>query len=261
MNHSNSANMDEHYDAATAGYDSNQNTQNTPNTPQTLFNGAPLSQQNSMEAISLLAQQLEELRALNAQQSQEIAQQTQEIATMRATASNNHYSYAYLPPPHVPQDPGTAPARPGRMQLPSLPLYNGNTAEFQDWAMLVYAKLEGDGATIGDARKQIFHLLMALEGDARRYMVPWVGKNVINNPGSRATPTDFMKFLAEGFENTGAREEALMKLTSMKQGNRTFQSFLLEFNQTMYAAGQTEQEDAIKITYLKNALCRELLLA
>jgi hypothetical protein len=59
--------MDEHYDAATAGYDSNQNTQNTPNTPQTLFNGAPLSQQNSMEAISLLAQQLEELRALNAQ--------------------------------------------------------------------------------------------------------------------------------------------------------------------------------------------------
>jgi hypothetical protein len=178
-----------------------------------------------------------------------------------ATASNNYYSYAYLPPPYVPQDPGTAPTRPGRMQMPSLPLYNGNTAEYQDWAMLVYAKLEGDGANIGDARKQIFHLLMALEGDARRYMVPWVGKNVINNPGLGATPTDFMKFLAEGFENTGAREEALMKLTSMKQGNRTFQAFLLEFNQTMYAAGQTEQEDVIKITYLKNALCRELLQA
>jgi hypothetical protein len=71
MNYSDSANMDKHYDAATAGHDSNQNT--PMNTPQTQFNSAPLSQDNSKEAISLLAQQLEELRALNAQQSQEIA--------------------------------------------------------------------------------------------------------------------------------------------------------------------------------------------
>jgi hypothetical protein len=66
-----------------------------------------------------------------------------------------------------------------------------------------------------------------------------VRENVIDNPDLNTTPTDFMKFLAEGFENTSAYEEALIKLTSMKQGNRPFLVFLLEFNQTIYAAKQT----------------------
>jgi hypothetical protein len=119
----NYADNEEHYDAM--GHDPNHTTEaNTPQTQtqtQTLFHGVPLSQENSMEAITLLTQQLEEMKALH-------TAQTQEIAAMRATASN-HYSFAYPPPPHIPAT-SIAPTRPGRIRLPGLPVYSGDRAGF-----------------------------------------------------------------------------------------------------------------------------------
>jgi hypothetical protein len=78
MNYADNATIEEYYDITT-GHDSNYNTE--MNTPQTLFNGVPLSQDNLMEAITLLAQQLEEMRTLNALQAQAMATQAQKIAT------------------------------------------------------------------------------------------------------------------------------------------------------------------------------------
>jgi hypothetical protein len=146
------------------------------------------------------------------------------------------------------------------MSLPDLEKFDGSKP-FHTWRMQVYSKLSADGHLIGNARNQMFHLMVTLTGNAADYMTPWMARNVLHTETLLVGPQDFIAHLALGFEDPYYKDDALQKLTSIKQTNKPFPAFLNTFNQLLYASGEHEAHDAVKIMHIKNALSGELLRA
>ena len=144
---------------------------------------------------------------------------------------------------------------PGPMQpkkkLPDPARFSGVKVEFPNWRETVRSKLVVDGDYIGAEDIQTHYVLALLDGDAAIWASTWREDNKGTN---RFVPERLLTHLAAGFEDRQLQQKAVRKLRTITQGNRSFASFLLEFDQSLIKAGAGNWDDKAKIAFLSQGL-------
>jgi hypothetical protein len=118
------------------------------------------------------------------------------------------------------------------------------------------SKLETDGSTIGSERDQFAYVFARL-GDNPQAMVSAFYS--LHRELGTGTTKEFLQYLSSCYEDPNIAQRALDRLSSMTQGEKEpFASFLPRFEKEMADAGGANWAAAVKISYLKKALNREM---
>ena len=84
----------------------------------------------------------------------------------------------------------------------------------------------------------------------------WVN-GIVRTTGQ--TTAGLIEQLIRTYDDPEAKERATRKLSIMRQGTRTFGTFLAEFDRTLADVKGTGWVDQVKCTFLRNGLHTELL--
>lgn len=148
---------------------------------------------------------------------------------------------------------GTEPVR-RKDKLPELSEFNGTRAVFRPWLTQARAKLEVDRAGESEAVR-FWYLQSRLRGNALSQLSSWVD-SVQSTP--LMTVEGLISQLKAAYDDTETAERASRKLSTMKQGARTFSTFLADFDRTILDAGGLDWVDQVKKTFLTNCISYEL---
>jgi hypothetical protein len=121
----------------------------------------------------------------------------------------------------------------------------------------MYAKLTTDKAHEPESVR-FWYIHSRLRGDALTQVEPWV-KAVHQN--DQYSVDGLVEQLRAAYDDAQAAERASSKLTTMRQGNKSFAAFLAEFDRTILEAGGLAWADQVKKTFLNNCLSKELKTA
>jgi retrotransposon gag protein len=144
-----------------------------------------------------------------------------------------------------------------RERLPKPPEFAGKRSEFQSWLTQMYAKLTTDKAHEPESVR-FWYIHSRLRGDALTQVEPWVKAVHQNNQHS---VDGLVEQLRAAYDDAQAAQRASSKLTTMRQGNKSFAAFLAEFDRTILEAGGLAWADQVKKTFLDNCLSKELKTA
>lgn len=139
-------------------------------------------------------------------------------------------------------------------KLPELSEFNGTRAVFRPWLTQARAKLEVDRAGESEAVR-FWYLQSRLRGNALSQLSSWVD-SVQSTP--LMTVEGLIGQLKAAYDDNETAERAARKLSTMKQGARTFSAFLAEFDRTILDAGGLDWVDQVKKTFLTNCISYEL---
>jgi hypothetical protein len=81
---------------------------------------------------------------------------------------------------------------------------------------------------------------------------PWIKKYAKDT--ARFILPNFFNHIDQAFANLYEAQEAIEKLNAMKQGNRSFQDFIREFEETMLKTGSNTLPNKTRKGYLKATL-------
>jgi hypothetical protein len=141
-----------------------------------------------------------------------------------------------------------------KAKLPELPEFKGKRSEFRPWTTQVKAKLAIDKA--GEPEHvQFWYVHSRLREGALEQVSSWVS----SVEGTDAmTVQNLLAQLKAAYDDVEATERASRKLAQLKQGGRSFNNFLAEFDRTLLDAGGLNWNDQVKKTFLGNCLSTEL---
>ncbi len=118
-------------------------------------------------------------------------------------------------------------------RLPNVPEYEGKRSEFRAWRDQVNAKINVDLARENQAI-QAWYIHSRLRGRALQQITPWVNTAIQQNA---LTPDGLLYQLQIAYDDPESAERAARKLNTLRQGTKSFNSFLAEFERTLLDAG------------------------
>lgn len=162
--------------------------------------------------------------------------------------------------PTPPQDPLPQQALPAqvkkKMTLPDPPRFDGTRKKFRTWKQEMESKLETDGPAIGTKRDQFSYIFARLAEGPQAMSAAYFDHHKRNGT---TEPAEFLQYLSSCFADPNLTQKALDKLGSMTQGDKEpFASFLPKFEKELADADGAGWTSAVKISYLKKALNREM---
>jgi hypothetical protein len=117
------------------------------------------------------------------------------------------------------------------------------------------AKLNVDGAAIGNESEQIWYAFNLLKDDAAARIHPWMHAY---EDTAEFTKAAFLEQISFAFKDHAIRDKAIAKLNTLRQGRRSFQELLTEFDRLLLEAGGYGWDDTVKKGYLRAAINNEL---
>jgi hypothetical protein len=141
-----------------------------------------------------------------------------------------------------------------RDKLPEAPEFEGRKVDFQPWLSQVWAKLSVDRRNEPEDVR-FWYIHSRLRKKALTQMGSWV--TVVQNTDNM-TVDGLIRQLKLVYEDPQQKARASNKLGILKQGLRSFASYLAEFEKTVLDAGGAMWDDTVKRTFLANGLSDEL---
>ena len=117
------------------------------------------------------------------------------------------------------------------------------------------AKLNVDGAAIGNESEQIWYAFNLLKDDAAARIHLWMDAY---EETAEFTKAAFFEQIRFAFKDHAIRDKAIAKLNTLRQGRRSFQELLTEFDRLLLEAGGYGWDDKVKKGYLRAAINNEL---
>lgn len=150
-----------------------------------------------------------------------------------------------------------APNRP-RHCLPPLSQFSGERSKYRAWRTEARIKLSVDGSAYGSEEAKIGAIHAALTGVAKVNCTAKVSSLL-----EEETPQvdSLLAYLDLSYANRHEVQQALQKLATLKQGNKTFASFLPDFERLMADAGGASWPEDVKKDKLSNAVASDILAA
>ncbi|THC87387.1 hypothetical protein EYZ11_013168 [Aspergillus tanneri] len=170
--------------------------------------------------------------------------------TPTPATSNTTPSAAPVPTPLPPiqQRPRPKLADPERFDGTDLTL-------FPQFLSQLKAKLLIDEASLGGELEQIWYGYSRLGGKAAARIHAWIAAN---ESSPSFTLQGFYSQLESAFSDPTRQEKALVRLNTLRQGNRSVLELVAELNGLLLEAGGSGWEDRVKKGYLKSALNRTI---
>lgn len=117
------------------------------------------------------------------------------------------------------------------------------------------AKLNVDGTAIGNESEQIWYAFNLLKDDAAARIHPWMNAYEDTPEFTKAA---FLEQICFAFKDHAIRDKAIAKLNTLRQGRRSFQELLTEFDRLLLEAGGHGWDDTVKKGYLRASINNEL---
>lgn len=118
------------------------------------------------------------------------------------------------------------------------------------------AKMRYDSHLFQDESVKVYHILSKLRDTAAIKLDPW-RQTETTSPGYFTVLMLFQE-LDKHFKDFEAKETALRQITKIKQNNSRLSDFLSEFDRLLLLADGYHWDEAVKITYLENAIAMKL---
>lgn len=145
-----------------------------------------------------------------------------------------------------------------RPRYPDVPPYTGEDKSLYPMFLTnLRTKFAMEPHGFRTEEEQVLYAFGRLQGKASRRMHPWI--NVRQEKRIPITTLDFIAAMDRAFKDQDVQRRALERLNHMKQGGKSLQDFLSEFEQALADAGALELSDAVRLSYLEAALNKQLL--
>ena len=209
------------------------------------------STQASSQAINpeQLQQLLNELHGLR--------QQNAELQAQLNIPGNDNQATSTVSQPAAPM-PLTQQASRPRMRLPDLPKFDGDRRKYKAWRMQARMKLRVDAEAIGDELAKIGIVFNALEKTALSNMASTI--HALEKALDPKVHT-LLEHLDKSYRNPHEIQQARQRLATMKQGTRSFVSFVPDFEQCLADADGSEWPEDVKQDRLCEAISPKILEA
>ena len=135
-----------------------------------------------------------------------------------------------------------------RKRLPDISKFDGSQKDYPIWKVEADNKLRTDGAVIGTPQDQAAYLFSKMEAKAQLMVVSFYQ----NQPGCDVAT--FVWHLDSIYIDPNVVARALNRLQAMKQGRKSFATFLSKFEKELGESQLTMVPDMVKIGYLHGAL-------
>ncbi len=221
-------------------------------------------QQMFMQQSQRMEEQNQRMNELTTQQTQMIATLAGKIASMeQATPSMMRTSSDQPPATFIPPQPAmTIPVNTGVVQKAKLPHPEKFTGEdktmYPQFEGMLQAKLEIDGAVIGNEREKVWYAFGRLTDSAAVRIYPWM---TYAQRQGRFTVDELFTQMRLAFHDPRHQQKALDSLNRTKQGKRPLNNFLNDFSRLILEAEGWGWDDIIKKGYLKAAISTKLMTA
>ena len=139
-----------------------------------------------------------------------------------------------------------------RKRLPDISKFDGRQKGYPMWKVEADNKLQIDGVVIGTPQDQAAYLFSRMEAKAQLMVVSFYQ----NQPGCNAAT--FVRHLDSVYIDLNTAARALNQLQAMKQGTKSFATFLPKFEKKLGESQLTMVPDMVKIRYLCGALNTEI---
>jgi retrotransposon gag protein len=155
----------------------------------------------------------------------------------------------------APGDPYGAPFPPQKEMMNKPQRFDGDKAKYRVWKMEMQLKLEYDGPLL--ARRGMYlpsYVISFLDGDAGSFAL-----HRLPDILSRIYPMERLwKEFDLRFGDPFLRRRAQNQYSLLKQGNKSFNEFFLEFERLSIEAGKADNPDNVKIDDLRDRISHEL---
>ena len=204
------------------------NQERVPAWAQALLDAQRVEMQTQrQEFMSIIEQQSHQIQEMEARVNQ--------ASTLNAGASNNaHPSFIKRPRPKLTDDHEKFDGK----DLSLYPQFRGK----------LEAKVEIDAEAIGTEQDRVWYSFHRLTGTAAARIFPW-GSTFKNTPFF--TLPGFFKKMDIAFLDNSLRDKALSKLNTLRQGTRSFNELVSDFDRLLLEAGGHGWDDAVKKGYLR----------
>ena len=139
-------------------------------------------------------------------------------------------------------------------QLGPLPEYDGDREELEQWLSQARHKLEVDYAECSEKVK-FLAIHNKLRGDAAAQLAPWF--KVVAGMKDEVAEKIFDQ-LELSFGDPHKKEKAARKLHHLRQGNKPFMEYFVEYRRLVMEAGGANWPEDVKKSYLRAGISREL---
>jgi hypothetical protein len=147
-----------------------------------------------------------------------------------------------------------------RPKLPDPEPYDGTKRSlYPQFRSKLRAKLQVDALSIGNDYDRMWYAFSRLSGEAAAQILPWMDKYASDASTLQENALkDMMKQLDFNFLDRNLQEKAVHELATLKQANRSFSTFLAEFNRLLMESGGHDWTNDVKRSYMDRALNREM---
>ncbi|KAF7906923.1 hypothetical protein EAE99_002322 [Botrytis elliptica] len=180
--------------------------------------------------VDTISRAIEELRG-------EVTRQRDEISFLRSLILDR------FPVSHTPSRP--------KPSLPDPEKFSGSSQKFDTWLPSIRAKLQVDGAAIGDSTAQFYYVYLNLESHVQAMVLPQLSSLDQNVPLDHTTILDQ---LTRVYNNPNKVQEAEDRLFNLKQGTDSLHAYIAKFERTLYEAKGQNWPDSNKISTFRNGL-------
>ena len=139
--------------------------------------------------------------------------------------------------------------------LDQLGVYDGRRDQLETWISQAQAKLQVDYQKCSEEAK-FYALHNRLRGEAARQLQPWVQTMVESGKPSTGALIEQLRGI---FGDPHKAEKARRRIHNLRQLNRSFMDYYVEFQKLVLDAGGSTWPDQVKVSYLEAGLSKELL--
>lgn len=217
---------------------------------------------NDQEAYQFLINELQNMRTELHSQRQQFETQLgshqereQNLRTELDNVLNKQQQGDNGNPPRIPTTPRMNNPRP-RHPDPE-PFSGEDTKDYLPFKMNLHTKFTIDSACYSTEEEKVYYAYSRLRGKASQRMLPWLtAKQELN---TLVRWDDFVQAMDKAFNDPDRQRKALVRINTMKQGRRTLEDFLNEFDGELLSAGGIVWEDVQKKALLDTAVNWQLL--
>lgn len=212
-------------------------------------------------SVTLLLQQLQELRTEMRTQKQQLQEENNslraELQAVRNSQLRNHPPVTTTVTSATPTPYERSYPRPRHPDVE--PFTGEDPKDYPPFQMNLRTKFAIDAACYPTEEEQVYYAYSRLRGKASQRVLPWLlARQKSETPVLWA---EFSAVLDKAFGDPDRQRKALVRVNTMKQGRRDFEEFLNEFDEELLNAGGINWDDNQKKALLDTAINVELLKA
>ncbi|CBF71484.1 uncharacterized protein ANIA_10846 [Aspergillus nidulans FGSC A4] len=213
------------------------------------------------ESVTLLLQQLQELRTEMRTQKQQLQEENNslraELQAVRNSQLRNHPPVTTTVTSATPTPYERSYPRPRHPDVE--PFTGEDPKDYPPFQMNLRTKFAIDAACYPTEEEQVYYAYSRLRGKASQRVLPWLlARQKSETPVLWA---EFSAVLDKAFGDPDRQRKALVRVNTIKQGRRDFEEFLNEFDEELLNAGGINWDDNQKKALLDTAINVELLKA